>query len=290
MSYISTLADKAVLTKLKRSLYQPYAYDKKATEQVEQANGVADAGRFNKRLLKGCNALKDCQAEFTALYVYFTSNTLPWLDDGVRMLPNAQYFDFAADMRGRIQRCNDAADALSAKWDQLVSEDMKRLGALANAADYPTAAELRDRFSVELRFYPVPSSNDFRTNVSDEDKHDMERAISEAEANVTKHLMGEMLEPVKRFVEKMAVPIGDNGHIFRDTLVTNLQDVVNRLPRLNINNDPTVAATIDDIRGIVNKYGTNPDVLRESPITREQAHAKMKEIEAKMGAFMRGIG
>lgn len=288
MTYVSTLADKAILARLRRSMYQPYAFDEKATLQVEAANGVQGAGRFNKRLLKNCNTLKECNSKFNDLYQHFVRHTVPWLDDGVRMLPNAQYFDFAADMRRMIQAANDSADLLAKDWDRLVQDDLQRLGSLGNPKDYPSADELRASFDATIRFFPIPSSNDFRIAVSEEDKADMERAIREAEAAVRKHLMEEMLGPVKKFVEKMSVPIGSEGAIFRDSLVENLQDVVDRLPRLNINNDPDVSQTIEDIQAIVSQYGRNPDVLRESPITRARAHAEMAKVASKMSAFMQG--
>lgn len=283
-----TLADKALLVRLQRSMYQPYSYDDAATKMVEQATGVRGAGRYNKRLFKGRTLLSDTNEKFNVLYTTFIKNTVPWLDDGVRMVPNAAYFDFAQDLRGLIADARAAADKLAQNWDAMVAADMVRLGALANPADYPSAEEVRARFDARVNFFPIPSTADFRVDVTDEDKAEMEAAIHEAEANVGKHLMKEMLGPVQAFVAKLSVPIGADGSIFRDSLVENVAELVGRLPRLNINADPVIDRMLGDIRTVLDTYGQNPDALRESPIMREAARDKMAQIQSDMAAFMGG--
>ena len=170
MFQLATLADKALLVKLQRSMYQPYAYDDSATKLVEQQAGVSNVGRFNKRLFKDNPILKSTNEKFTLLYNTYRKNTVPWLDDGVRMVPNAVYFEFAHEMRGLIQQAKAAADHLESQWDRMVGEDMQRLGALANPADYPPSWEVRSIFDATINFFPVPSTNDFRIAISEEDK------------------------------------------------------------------------------------------------------------------------
>lgn len=284
--HMTTLADKALLVKLNRSMYQPYAYDKAATEMVEQAAGVKNVGRYNKRLFKDSKTLKDTNEAFNALYLTYIKNTVPWLDDGVRMTPTALYLELANELRGLIRDARRAADALELAWPQMVIDDMRRLGAMGNWADYPSAAEVRAKFDAQVNFFPIPTTADFRIDVSAEDKAAMDAAIATAEANVGKYLMKEMLRPVQSFVKKLSVPIGTEGSIFRDTLVENINDLVDRLPRLNINNDPEVTVLINEIKAVMETF--NADALRDSPVVRQSARDKMAEIEAKMAAFMGG--
>jgi hypothetical protein len=282
---ISSLPNKAILVRLSRSMYQPYIHDNKVTQNVETSSGVHGAGRFNKRLFKHCTQLAECNSLFNAVYVYYMDHTVPWLDDGVRMLPNDLYFEFAKEMRDRISKALLAADRLEQNWDKLVQEDMHRLGPLANAADYPTASTLRSKYDVDLKFFPIPTTGDFRIAISEEDKEQLEKAIHDAEANVSKYLLMQLLDPVKSFVDKMAIPIGDKGSVFRNTLIENLTDVVNRLPRLNINQDEEIRQVIEDIKNSITAYAHNPDVLRESPITRKKAREDMEAIAKKMAAY-----
>lgn len=282
--HITTLAEKAMLVRLTRSMYQPYAYDEQASVEIDALHGTTRAGRFNKRLFKGDTQLKACNQAFTEVYEYHMRHTVPWLDDGMRMLPSAGYLEYTADMRQLIAEADRRADALETQWAQLVAEDIRRLGSLGNAADYPLS--VREKYKISLKFLPVPTTEDFRVAISPEDRASLDRAIEEAKAGVSKHLLSEMLGPVKAFVEKLAVPIGETGSVFRDSLVDNVMDLVWRLPKLNLTGDPLVSALITEIETVVSGYALQPDVLREDPVSRATAQAQMADVMAKMATFM----
>lgn len=279
---LNSLANRALLVKLTRSMYQPYAYDDNATKLIEKTVGVSGVGRYNKRLMKDSARLKDTNEKFNALYAEYIRNTVPWLDDGVRMVPNAIYFEFAASLRSLIAEAKAAADQLEQEWDAMVAADIARLGPLANPADYPTAQQVRERFNAQVRFFPIPQSEDFRVAVTDEDRAEMEAAIAEATANVTKHLIKEMLAPVAKLAAKLSVPIGTEGSIFRDSMVENVLEEVLRAERLNVNNDPEITELTGQIKTVVAPYVAVPAALREDAHKRADAAARMKELQDKM--------
>ena len=281
---LPSLSERAVIVRLQRSMYQPYAYDLGQTVKVEIDTGVRKAGRFNKRLFLDCYELRDCNSAFNDVYSYHMLHSVPWLDDGARMIPSAQYFDYTQAMRELIAKAEKAADTLAANWDRLVAADMQRLGPLANSNDYP--ANIRACYGVKLKFMPVPETSDFRVAISDEDKESLNSAIREAEAGVSKYLLTEMLEPVKRAIEKLAVPIGADGSIFRNSLISNMSEVAQRARKLNVNHDPAITALCDEITAAIGGYAANSDRLREDVDARAAAKAKLDAISAKMGAFM----
>lgn len=279
---ITTLADKAVLVRFSQGTYQPYKFDKGATELVEQANHVPDAGRFNKRLFKNCEALSLCNSAFRNVYAKHIELTLPWLDDGMRMLPSWKYEGYRNELRPLIQEAERAADRLQRDWDQLVVEDMTRLGPLANSKDYPVS--IRDRYYIDLRFLPVPSKGDFRVDISDDDKASIERALKEAETNATKYLIGEVLKPLKHAVGKLRLPIGAEKSVFRDSMVENLLDAVERAAELNITYDQTLLAEIANVRTLFS--GIEPETLRESDQVRSAAAGRLDDVMSRLSAYM----
>ena len=280
---VPTLADKAVLVRLKRSMYQPYAFDRETTTKVELDTGVRKAGRFNKRLFLDCYELKDTNSAFNDVYSYHMLHTVPWLDDGVRMLPSAQYFDYTQAMRELMQTAKRKADNLAIKWPTLVAQDIARLGPLARYDDYPV--NVSGHYDVGLKFRPVPQTSDFRVAISDEDKDSLNSAIAEAEAGVAKYLLAEMLDPIKKAVEKLAVPIGQEGSFFRDSLLGNITGVVSRARKLNITNDPTVTALVDEINAAISGYAKAPDLLREDIGARALAQSRLNGIMNKMSGL-----
>lgn len=280
---IPSLAERALLVRLKRNMYQPYAYDSGATALVEANTGVRRAGRFNKRLLLDCYDLKDTNAAFNDVYQYVNHNTVPWLDDGVRMLPSHMYFEFTQGVRELIATAEGKARNLASKWDLLVQRDLARLGPLGDINDYPS--DIGSRFGIGLKFMPVPSTADFRVQISQDDMQSLNDAILEAEAGITKHLISEMLEPVRKAVEKLSIPIGQEGAIFRDSLLGNIMEQVQRAHKLNINNDPSVTKMIDDINAAISGYANAQDRLREDVGARSDAQAKLADIMSKMSGM-----
>lgn len=279
----TTLADKAMLVRVKRSMFNPYASDNRATHQVEAANGVAQAGRFNKHLLKQSSRFKTVQQAFGALYDYHIKHTLPWLDDGLRMLPSEVYPDYTENMRKLQNEAKQAVDNLANNWHSEIAQDSFRLGPLFNSDDYPV--DIASKYGVNIQFMPVPSAGDFRVDIDPSDAASLEQAIKDAESGVAGYIIDQLLDPLRAAANKLSVPIGEPGAIFRDSLIENLVEVTERLPRLNINDDPQLAKAIDDVRQLAGKYVANIDVLRENPVSRENASDKVKELVGNLAGM-----
>lgn len=279
---ITTLADRAVLVRFCRGTYQPYKFDKAATDLVENTNGVQHAGRFNKRLFAECEPLSQTNAAYNLVYTKHIEMTLPWLDDGMRMLPSWRYESYRDTLRPLIQQAELAADRLQRDWDQLVVADMTRLGPLANAKDYPI--NIRDRYYIQLKFLPVPSKGDFRVDIDPDDIASLDQAILEAEANANRYLLTELIKPLKHAVGKLRIPIGAEGSVFRDSLVENMIEMAERVEALNINNDHVIKSEVLVI--LANLRGVSPDTLRESDEVRASTANRLDDVMSRLSAYM----
>lgn len=279
---IRGLDEKAVLVSVKRRMYRPYMSD----EQETKAYG---AGNVNKHLFEGRdNRVKAALSAYTAVYSFVKDNTVPWTT-GVDMLNIEHYFDFTSGLRKLIDAADDAVADLVANWQDEVDADMARLTKIAaakgkphlvNPNDYPSADEVAKRFGIEVRYMPVPTAGDFRVNISDEDKASLQQQLKDAEDSAAKHVIEQMLEPMQRAVEKLSVPIGTDGSIFRDSLIDNMVEVSDRMARVNVSDDPVITDKIADLRSLVSTYANNKDMLRSSQNVREKA---AQQISALMG-------
>jgi len=281
---IKNLDEKAVLVQVKRRMYSPYKLD---TEE-SRAYG---AGNVNKHLFEGRNnRVKEAISKYTEVYTYAKDNTVPWTT-GVELLNIDHYMFFTAGLRQLIDKANDAVDDLVQHWDHEVTADLARLADiafakgkpnLANPNDYPDAAEVRAKFSIEVRYMPVPTTGDFRVGISDEDKDSLQRQLDDASTNASAHVLNQMIEPMQRAVNKLAVTIGDDGHIFRDSLIDNMVEVSSRMAKINISDDPEITERIKDLQSLVGTYANNKDVLRNSSTVREKAATQIDDLMSKM--------
>lgn len=263
------LAEKAMLVRLTRGMFQPDVTDRSATDLVENTTGVRKVGRFRKKLLVNSHNLKAAQEAYQELYTYHQKHTIPWTDAGPRLLPARAYMEYTTEMRTLRAACDNAVMRLAHSWSADVDDDRCRLGAMFVATDYPS--DIAARFYHELNFMPVPTAGDFRVEIDPEDLASLEMAIKSAELGATKHIVESLLEPLAKMAEKLAVPIGEEGSVFRNTLLDNLAEVVDRLPALDISDDPAIAAAITRTKVLVEKYGDMHDALRSSPEVRSAA-------------------
>jgi len=283
---IKNLDEKAVLVSVKRRMYNPYKHDAEATAEY----GV---GNTNKHLFEGRdNRVKAALSKYTEVYGYVKDQTVPW-STGVEMLNMTNYMDFTSGLREKIAAADAAVRDLVNNWDFEVQKDIQRIKDIclrkgipdrSNPNDYPEAHEVEARFGIEVRYIPVPKVNDFdpRLGLSDADKASLQQQLDDASTNATRHVLTQMIEPMQRAVEKLRVNIGDDGSIFRDSLIDNMVDVADRMNRVNLSDDPKITNAIRDLQSLVGTYANNKDMLRSTQSIREKAVTQIDDLMSKM--------
>jgi len=283
---IKGLDEKAVLISVKRNMYSPYKLDQEESKKY-------GAGNVNKHLFEGRdNRVKTTISKFTDVYVYVKENTVPWTT-GVDMLNIDHYMEFTSGLRKRVDDAYKSVDTLCLFWQDEVDADLERLGQiaiakgkpnLANANDYPDVDELRSKFGVNIRYMPVPTTGDFRVGISDDDKESLQQQLHDAEVNANQHVLQSMLVPMQRAIDKLSIPIGTDGSVFRDTLVDNLVEVTERMNKINISDDAMMQGSIDSLRDLISPYSSarGKDLLRSSQTSREQAVTKIDTLVRNM--------
>ncbi|GIW55381.1 MAG: hypothetical protein KatS3mg082_1785 [Nitrospiraceae bacterium] len=91
-----------------------------------------------------------------------------------------------------------------------------------------------------------------------------------------------LLEAVQRVVERLSA----EEPRFRDTMVENLRELVDLVPRLNLTNDPRLEAMRQEIAQHLS--GHAPEALRVDAAKRAAVAAKAKEIAQKIAIYSGG--
>jgi len=287
-----SLSSRAMLCSLSISMWSARKHDPEASEEIAQRHGAqADAGRYHKVLLP-----KEALAEIHKIVSearqehYFM--TLPWDDNGYRVLPAAAYMDHTGKMRELSNRFTPAVEALAQQFGQLVEEAKSRLGGLFRAEDYPASDELHSKFSFETKVMPLPDAGDFRVALGDEEKERVKRQIMAAvEASLqvaSRELWQRLYEAVSHLAERLqAYKVTGEGveHPFRDSVVTNLVKLVDVLPKLNVTADPELERLAAEVRA---SLLVDPQELRKSESVRTATAKNATAICERMAAYMNG--
>lgn len=287
----STLSSRALILSLNISQWSGFRHDSEVTEEAIKDNKAkADAGRFNKRLLDK-ESLAGITKVVGATRSGFVQKTAPWLNDGSRIMNASGYLDFSAWFRDQRSDFDAEVTKFIAIYDQKVAESQARLGDMFKPADYPSASELRNKFSMKMNVLPVPDKDDFRVDMSEEQaaaiRADIEQSVKNATDAAIKDAFQRVSEVAERMVDRMtAYRPGRPGvkaeGTFTATLTQNALDLAALLPSLNIAADPRLDAMIANLQEMAAEDVT---VLRVNKSARDHAATKAQEILDTIGTY-----
>lgn len=272
------------------SAWEARKQDKKATREVAVTHGTdTSVGRYHKDLLPGAAEHEAILKLRNAWRVAHYENTLPWGDEGGRVMRSASFLDYAASYRTFKAQWDTALEEFFIVYPSLVAKAELRLNTLFNAADYPDVNAVRERFSVRLNTYPLPDVEDFRI-IEGIPPEEADRLVAEAVEGINarlndavRDLWTRMHTAVSNMQARLSVPAGTKGGKFHDTLVSNVQDIVDLLPKLNLTNDPAIAQMGRDLAQLVMHPA---ETLRISPDARAATQLKAAALVKQMAQYV----
>lgn len=275
------------------SCWEARRQDKKINREVAAAHGTdTRVGRYHKDLLPDAPEHQAILKLRNAWRVWNYEQTLPWGNDGSRVIRSGAFMDYAKMHREYKDKFEQACEAFYAAYPRLVAEAEFKLNTLFDAADYPSVEYIRSKFAVSMNAYPMPDVEDFRI-IEGIPPEEVERLRSEAVAGLNeqvtlaiKDLWGRLHTVVSAMQNRLEVGTDGKPLKFHDSLVGNIQDLLDRVPQLNLTGDDEITTMTNDMRALV-AFG--PATLREDLAVRTEVATKAKELAARMACFMGGL-
>jgi len=163
---IPSIAERAMLVRLNLSAWTARKHDRRISEEVASQHGAAcDAGRYNKQLVAK-ERLDKIGKIRGAAYSAHCKLTLPWSDEGYRVLLTQHYFDYTTEIAQCRNEYETAVRDFLSDWPEIVAEAQARLGGMYDPADYPT--DIASRFAFQTGIRPIPTGADFRVKLDDD--------------------------------------------------------------------------------------------------------------------------
>ena len=241
------LSTRAMLVKLRINRWGAKRNDSEvAMEVAKSKNSDEELGTFTKQLLKSeaLDNFRKTGRHCRKLHKYYT---LPW-DEGVGLLPADMYFTYT-EVIGKVQReamkyADEFAREYKAQWDNGLGDYRKGLGAMFNEDDYPEPNKVRAKFGIHIRTRPIEDPNDFRVKMSAGASEDLKKQMFSDFQDSMKEALRNPIMRLHEQLIRVQSKLHDNDAVFRDSLIGNVQELVEILPSLNILNDPKIAAMI----------------------------------------------
>lgn len=287
----SVAAELAARTIGARLGFQWIGLTKKADEQQQAAaadvfGASADSIAMAKRLINTkLPEYRAVAAVRSAAKRYWKENTLPYPEDGVRLLMSENLQSFEARMIEFRQELSAAVDGLEAVYTEFKREARRRLGRLYNELDYPET--LADVFACKFDF-PSLSANpmllDIAPDIYEREAARVSARFTEAVELAETAFLSELAAMVQRITETLTGAEDGRPKIFRDSLIDNFTEFFNRFRRLSIGSSEQLTALVDQAQSAIR--GIEPQSLRTSAELRGSVRASFASIQSQLDSAM----
>lgn len=272
-----SLKNKALIVNFNASQWTARKLDKAITNEVHTSHAASqDAGRYNK-LLFAKDKTEPISKIVNAARTYHYECTLPWGDNGERLLTSAIYLDYVGKMSEFKNDFQDAVNHFLDNYDVFMVAERVRLNGMFKESDYPRKNEIREKFDFRTTFMPVPDS-DIRVGLDDSEVDTLKIQIEAEINNRLSNAVSNVWERIKTQLSNMRDKLSDEKAIFRDSLFQNLKDLIEILPALNVTGDVNIARVCADMQGLIE----DPNAIRSNPALRA---GKAEEVERVMNKF-----
>lgn len=278
----------AMLVELSISQWTARKLDKSTTDEVLANKQAGDKGaaRVNKHLLAGRTELEVINQHVGQVRDYVYSNTLPWSDSGIRLLPTAKFMEFTTTIKDMEDRFFELVNDFVTIYPTLITAQAMALGNMFNRADYPDPSDLNHRFKFNINYMPVPTAGDFRIDVGNDAQKELQDKLSKLAEERVDHAMNDIKARLKEHLTRMSDRLGSDivaGEIkprrFHDSLLETAHELCNLSRDLNLTNDYDLEqarlALQNAIRGLDVK-----DLRKDMP-TRNDTKAQVDDILSK---------
>jgi hypothetical protein len=280
------ITERAMLAAIHISIWTAVKHDRKVSRDVATQHGAHEnAGRYNKQLLRGAEKLDALRTLAGQIRQHFYKITLPWSDEGYRLLPAHFYFELTTQMREFEHAFSQSVEEFLEVYPSYIEQVRPELNGLFREDDYPSAEKLRRRFGLKLGVLPIPSGEDFRVTLSAEEQARVAREIDESVRESLKRGTEDLWMRLKGVVTHMVDRLNEPESRFHSSLVTNVFDLVDLLPQLNVSQDEELNRFAAEIRNRLCSFTAHD--LKKNEILRVATADDAAQILTEMDAVLR---
>lgn len=249
-----SLGNRAMLVNLSIGQWGATAQDKQAAKVIAaQYHTTEDAGKYQKNLVDK-NRLETISRFVTQVRAFNYQQTLPWLDNGYRILPAASFEVYSEKIRDFEAQFETLVSDFCGDYPILREQARAKLNGLFNEDDYPE--NIRSKFSFRYDVLPLPQSSDFRVEIPGPELAKVKDRITQQVQRAQTAATADLWKRLHKYIKRMVDSLGSDKPKIHDTLISNLTELADLLPALNLAQDNDLAAMEKDIRDRLLKFDT----------------------------------
>ena len=273
-----SISSAAMIVDFNASVWTARKKDNKASEDVNNMN-AADKGVANvtKNLLGECDELRAIQKFAANVRNIHYSMTMPWSDNGSRLLTTQQYFKYNEVMTDLQQEFYRLVGELLDVYEWRVIKAQDKLGTMFNRDEYPTRDSLQDKFGFRVSYVPLPDAGDFRIDIGNEAmtqiKSQYESHYTQAIKTAMNDIWHKLHDNLTTLVRQLDVNEEGKGNRLYDSVFDRAIELTEMLGTCNVTGDSQMGAMRRQLEQAL--HGLNLDQIKRSPTLREDTRTKL---------------
>jgi len=291
--HLISLASSAVLVSVDISVWSATKQDRGISDEVTTSkNADKSAGRYVKNLLANHPKHKAVVNYRQTIYNWLQRRTYRW-NQSQQLLPSIDVPKFKQEYHEHEIAFHALVDSLVTDYDSIVSDMAFKQGDMFNRADYPSAEQVKTKFSLNLYVSEVPT-NDFRCGIAKDIADDLFTTLSNQAQGIIDSIAQEQSERMVEVMESISHCCGVdesevNGEvrtkrrkIYEGTL-QKARDYVESFKRFNLKNDSGLELARASLEKVLN--GVKAEDIRDSDAVRHHVKEGIDDILSKFGSF-----
>jgi len=293
--HLISLASSAVLVSVDISVWSATKQDRGISDEVTTSkNADKSAGRYVKNLLANHPKHKAVVNYRQTIYNWLQRRTYRW-NQSQQLLPSIDVPKFKQEYHEHEIAFHALVDSLVTDYDSIVSDMAFKQGTMFNRADYPSAEQVKTKFSLNLYVSEVPT-NDFRCGIAKDIADDLFTTLSNQAQGIIDSIAEEQSERMVEVMESISHCCGvdekenpithevitKRRKIYEGTIQKALE-MCESFKRFNLKNDSGLELARASLEKVLN--GVKAEDIRDSDAVRHHVKEGIDDILSKFGSF-----
>jgi hypothetical protein len=260
--------------------------DAQTTQAASSFDAAADLVSASKKLIDTKHpAYKDVTAIKHQASAYWRGMTLPYPQEGVRLIRQADVEAFETKMREFKDQLSAAAANLQLEYEAIKVAAREKLGQLYNPSDYP--ATLEGMFTISWEYPPVEPPRylmNFNPELYEQEQSRVQQRFENAVTMAEEAFAEQLSDMVSHLIERLADNPDGTQKKFRSTAVDNFKEFYENFRKMNVRSNPQLESLISQASNLVS--GVSVQELRTDKSLRQNLTAQMSNLQTALNSVI----
>lgn len=209
------------------------------------------------------------------------------LKAGTYMIPLVSVRELDNALRAQTEIVRLLIDQAANALPRIIEDDREALQGVFDPGNYPSADKFRAAYSIKWKLFSFGGPDALKQidmKLYERNAREFAETIREGAEEIRTLLRIQMAKLVNTMVERLSGGRSGKPKIFRDTLVSNMEEFLNSFSARNLTEDGALQKLVADAKSLLR--GVDPETLRKSEDIRQTVADGMARVKEQLDTML----